>query len=65
MNLQRGRKSRGGAALGAAKTTAPANLYALMAAFVRFANARIAQAEAERDFYKAAAGKLAKGRRKK
>jgi len=65
MNLQRGRKRRGGATLGGCPKAAPANLYALMAALVRFASAKIEQAEAERDFYKAAAGKLAKGRRKK
>ena len=64
-NLPGGKKRRGGAALAAANKTASANPYALMAALVRYASAKIEQAEAERDFYKAAAGKLMRGGRKK
>jgi hypothetical protein len=64
-NLLGSRKRRGGATLGCCPKAAPANLYALMAALVRFASAKIEQAEAERDFYKAAAGKLSRGGRKK
>jgi hypothetical protein len=64
-NLLGSRKRRGGATLWGCPKAAPVNLYALMAALVRFASAKIAQAEAERDFYKAAAGKLSRGGRKK
>ncbi len=43
----------------------PASAEDSMAASIVHLLERLAEVEAERDFYKAAAGKLAKGRRKK
>jgi hypothetical protein len=70
MNLPKGIRSpvggqAGAGQLGGCNIPASANPYALIAAIIRYASAKIEQVEAERDFYKAAAETLRKGRRKK